>query len=148
MQIAIREAEAADREAIVGLVAELARTEQWPLELRPGYVATYLAFPGTTVLLAEDDGMTLGLLAFSVRPGLFHGGESGFVEELVVAPAARRQGVARALLQEALRRIENAGCREVSIATGCENHEAQRLYRRLGLVEESLLLEKHLPPSP
>ena len=63
-----------------------------------------------------------------------------------MAPAARRQGVAGALLQEALRRIEEAGCREIAIATGLENHEAQRLYRRLGLVEESLLLEKHFQP--
>jgi ribosomal protein S18 acetylase RimI-like enzyme len=104
--------------------------------------------PAPTVLLAEDADASLGLLAFSLHPGLFHGGESGFIEELVVTPTARRQGVGGALLQEALRRIEQAGCREVSIATGFENHEAQRLYRGLGLVEESLLLEKHLPPSP
>jgi ribosomal protein S18 acetylase RimI-like enzyme len=49
------------------------------------------------------------------------------------------------LLQTAMGRMAEQGCREISLSTGSDNAEAQRLYRSLGLTEESLLLERHLP---
>jgi ribosomal protein S18 acetylase RimI-like enzyme len=143
----IRDATPADAAAVVGLVAELARSEGWPLELSEEYVPTYLAFPGARVLLAERDGGAVGLLAFCVRPGLFHAGDIGYIDELVVAPAARRTGVATRLLQTAMDRMAAHGCKEISLSTGLDNAEAQRLYRSLGLTEESLLLERHLPAT-
>jgi len=143
----IRDASPADAAAIVGLIAELAHGEDWPLELTEEYVAVYLEFPGTRVLLAERDGEAVGLLAYCVRPGLFHAGEIGYIDELIVMPAARRTGVATQLLQLAMRRMADRGCKEVSLSTDFENAEAQRLYRSLGLTEESLLLERHLRPE-
>jgi ribosomal protein S18 acetylase RimI-like enzyme len=144
--VTIRDATPADATAIVGLIAELARSEDWPLELSEEYVPTYLAFPGARVLLAEREDEVVGLLAYCVRPGLFHAGDSGYIDELVVAPASRRTGVATRLLQTTMDRMTEQGCKEVSLSTGLDNAEAQRLYRSLGLTEESLLLERHLPP--
>jgi len=146
MPITVRDASAADAVAVVHLVAELADSEAWPLELTEEYVPAYLGFPGTHVLLAEQDGRAVGLLAYSLRPGLFHGGEIGYIEEVVVAPAARRTGVATQLLRLAMQRMKECGCKEVSLSVGFHNTEAQRLYRSLGLTEESLLLERHLYP--
>jgi [ribosomal protein S18]-alanine N-acetyltransferase len=142
----VRDALQADAAAIVSLIAELADSEHWPLELTEDYVPTYLAFPGTRVLLAERDGKAVGLLAYCIRPGLFHAGDIGCVDELVVATAARRSGVATQLLEAAIARMTGQGCREISLSTGFDNAEAQRLYRALGLTEESLLLERHLQP--
>jgi ribosomal protein S18 acetylase RimI-like enzyme len=144
--VIVRDATAADAAAIVGLVAELADSEDWPLELTEAYVPTYLTFPGARVLLAESGDRAVGLLAYCVRPGLFHAGDIGSIDELVVAPSARRTGVATRLLQTAMRRMAEWGCKEISLSTGFDNAEAQRLYRSLGLTEESLLLEKHLQP--
>jgi ribosomal protein S18 acetylase RimI-like enzyme len=45
-----------------------------------------------------------------------------------------------------MQRMKECGCKEVSLSVGCHNTEAQRLYRSLGLTEESLLLERHLYP--
>jgi len=143
--VTIRDATAADAAAIVGLIAELADAEDWPLELTEAYVPIYLAFLGTGVLLAERDREAVGLLAYCVRPGLFHAGDSGSIDELVVAPAARRTGVATELLRAAMELMAARGCKEISLSTGFDNAEAQRLYRSLGLTEESLLLERHLP---
>jgi ribosomal protein S18 acetylase RimI-like enzyme len=140
----IRDASPADASAVVDLIAELAHDEDWPLELTADYVPTYLGFPGARVLLAERDGEAVGLLAYCVRPGLFHAGEIGYIDELVVSLAARRTGVATRLLQLAMGRMAERGCKEISLSTGFENAEAQRLYRSLGLTEESLLLERHL----
>ena len=145
MTVTIRDATAADAAAIVGLVAELADAEDWPLELTEAYVPIYLAFLGTGVLLAERDREAVGLLAYCVRPGLFHAGDSGSIDELVVAPAARRTGVATELLRAAMELMAARGCKEISLSTGLDNAEARHLYRSLGLTEESLLLELHLP---
>jgi ribosomal protein S18 acetylase RimI-like enzyme len=142
--VIVRDATAADAAAIVGLIAELADSEDWPLELTEAYVPTYLTFPGARVLLAECGERAVGLLAYCVRPGLFHAGDIGYIDELVVAPFARRIGVATRLLQTAMGRMAERGCKEISLSTGFDNAEAQRLYRSLGLTEESLLLERHL----
>jgi ribosomal protein S18 acetylase RimI-like enzyme len=143
--VTIRDATPADAAAIVGLVAELADSEHWPLELTAAYVPAYLAVPGVRVLLAERGDEAVGLLAYCVRPGLFHAGDIGYIDELVVARPARRTGVATQLLQTAMDRMAVQGCKEISLSTGFDNAEAQRLYRSLGLTEESLLLERHLP---
>lgn len=145
MTVTIRDATAADAAAIVDLIAELADAEDWPLELTAAYVPAYLTFPGARVLLAEHDDEAVGLLAYCVRPGLFHAGDVGYIDELVVAPSARRTGVATRLLQTAMGRMAEHGCKEISLSTGLDNAEAQRLYRSLGLTDESLLLERHLP---
>jgi ribosomal protein S18 acetylase RimI-like enzyme len=44
---------------------------------------------------------------------------------------------------EALRRFEAAGCREAAVSTELGNERAAALYRKHGLVDESLQLEKH-----
>jgi ribosomal protein S18 acetylase RimI-like enzyme len=145
--ITVRDASPADAAVVVRLIAELADNEAWPLELTEEYVPAYLGFPGTHVLLAERDGEPIGLLAYSLRPGLFHAGEIGCIEEVVVVPGARRMGVATRLLRLAMQRMNERGCKEVSLSVGLQNAEAQRLYRSLGLTEESLLLERHLRPT-
>jgi ribosomal protein S18 acetylase RimI-like enzyme len=143
--LTVRDTTPADAAAIVRLIAEIADSEHWPLELSEPYVPTYLAYPGSRVLLAEQGEDAIGLLAYCVRPGLFHAGDIGYIDELVVSLPARRTGVATLLLQTAIDRMTAQGCKEISLSTGFDNAEAQRLYRSLGLTEESLLLERHLP---
>ena len=143
MPITVRDASAADAVAVVHLVAELADSEAWPLELTEEYVPAYLGFPGTHVLLAEQDGRAVGLLAYSLRPGLFHGGSWGCIDELIVTATAQGKGVGDALVSEALRRFEALGCREAAVSTELDNDRAAALYRKHGLTDESRQLEKH-----
>jgi len=143
MCITVRDAVGDDRETILRLIAVMARDFGEKLALDVAYVGTYLSHPGCHVLLAEDDGRVSGLLSYSLRPSLFHGADSGSIDELVVALEARGRGVATLLLQTAIARMTAAGCAEVSVSTTTDNEPAMRLYRRLGLAEESLLLERH-----
>jgi ribosomal protein S18 acetylase RimI-like enzyme len=55
-----------------------------------------------------------------------------YVDALAVAPAARRRGVAGALLADAERTARAEGATGVALDTGLENEPAQRLYERLG----------------
>lgn len=55
-----------------------------------------------------------------------------YVDALAVAPAFQRQGIAGALVAEAIRQAEHGGLRVVALDTGLENRAAQSLYERLG----------------
>ena len=98
---------------------------------------------GDEVIVAELDGQAVGLLTWFVRPGLFHGGRLGYIDELVVREHARRKGVADALLGAVMARFAAAGCVEVSVSTMPDNEPAKALYRKHGLVDEALFLERH-----
>jgi ribosomal protein S18 acetylase RimI-like enzyme len=143
MDIRIRRATAADAGVVADLVGEMAQAFGGTREMDASYVPSYLAHPGNGVLLAEIAGETIGLLAYSVRPNLYHGGDAGTVEELVVRAGMRRRGIGATLLRHGLDVLEEAGCVEVSLSTDLGNEPAQALYRRLGLTEESLEMARH-----
>jgi ribosomal protein S18 acetylase RimI-like enzyme len=143
MSITVRDARAGDEETVADLIRVLAAAEDDTSPVTAAYVSAYLAHENLHALLAEVDGRAVGLLTYSFHPGLFHAGTSAMIDELVVRPEAQGSGVGDALLTEAVRRFEVAGCSEASVSTGMENARAQALYRKHGLSEEALLLEKH-----
>lgn len=141
MKILIRAPQKKDIPAIVQLIAELASTAGETSPITPAYVSQYLASSSSWILLAEVEGDVVGLLSYSIRPDLYHAGNCCLVEELIVKAACRNQGIGTALMKELLARL--AGCVEVSVGVMTENTEALKFYRRQGLDEEAVLLEKH-----
>ena len=140
----IRHASPQDAAVIVALIHELAETigESSPLTL--DFVHNYLSHPGSAVLLAEVDGKVCALLSYAVKPDLFHAGYSAEIEALVVTRQARGKGAASLLINHILELGACSGWAEISVSTGFENNTAQDVYRRHGLTDESLLLERHL----
>ncbi len=132
-----------DAAKVVALIKQLASEMKEGSALTEDYVAGYLRFPGNHVLLAEEDGSVLGLISFSVRPGLFHAADCALIEELVVAAGHRGRGVGGMLLKDLLVRLEQQGCAEVAVTTMPGNEGAARFYRSHGLVDEAVYLEKH-----
>lgn len=139
--VAIREGRPGDEPAVVDLIQEMASGDS---PITAAFVSSYLAQPGSGLFLAEEGGRPVGLLSYSVRPDLYHAGPAALVEELIVHAPQRGRGVGGALLEAFLARMAAIGCAEVAIAVLPENESAQRLYRAHGLVEEALLLERHL----
>ena len=144
MTFSIRPAGPADAAVIADLIGELARDGDWSSPLSATYAAKYLAHPGHGVLLAEEDGETVGLISYSIRPNLYHAADSCLIEELIVRRRARGRGVGRALVEELERLAAARRCAEISVTTLPKNERAIRFYRRLGLTDEALYLEKHL----
>lgn len=140
----VRPATAADAAAVAGLVAFLAEDPDEPVPATAGWVCECLGDDAFFALVAELDGDVVGVVTWALVRGLFHGKKSAVIEEAVVAPACRDRGIGRALLEEAVARIKRQDVAEISISTGFENERAQHLYRALGLVEETLMLEQHL----
>jgi GNAT superfamily N-acetyltransferase len=90
----------------------------------------------STLLLAERDGEALGFthlypLFSSVRTARLW-----LLNDLFVADAARRQGVARALLDAASAFARERGAAGLMLETGRDNEPARALYRAAGWTED------------
>jgi ribosomal protein S18 acetylase RimI-like enzyme len=147
MKTQIREAVPADAPHIAALIHELALSIGETSPIAPAYVLTYLGFPGCHILLAEQQGQIAGLLSYSIRPNLYHQGDTALIEELIVRDAWRGKGLGSALMRELLTRLEAAGCIELSVTTMPDNDGAIRFYHVHGLVDEAIYLEKHFVTS-
>ena len=87
------------------------------------------------VLVAEAGGEIVGSV-YVATPGPEH----GFVFGLYVVPAARRQGIARALMTAAAEELREQGRRYVVLSVDTPNAEARAMYEALGFVDQSRIL--------
>lgn len=83
------------------------------------------------VLLAGDP--PLGLALLRTRPSLWSPATDAYLEELYVAPAHRRKGIGRALLDAAIEAARQAGADHFELTTGETDTEARALYESTGL---------------
>jgi ribosomal protein S18 acetylase RimI-like enzyme len=89
------------------------------------WLRTYMT--SGVVLIAEEDGVPVGMLEASPAEATrWH------VETVYVKPAARRRGVAKALLRECADRARKAGVGHVSLGVLVANQPAVSIWRRLG----------------
>jgi GNAT superfamily N-acetyltransferase len=91
--------------------------------------------PDRTLLVATVDGTVAGTVdLIVVRPSLTHGGRPwAAVENVVVDSRFRRQGVGRALMEEAARRAREAGCCKLQLLSNQRRTEAHAFYRAVGM---------------
>ncbi|MDD4050495.1 MAG: GNAT family N-acetyltransferase [candidate division Zixibacteria bacterium] len=142
--IIIRNGARGDESAVVRLVKELGENSNDESPVNDSFVQEYFRHSGCGILLAEDDGVVVGLLSYCLRPSLFHAAVSCLIETLIVTEVARSQGAGRALMVEILRRAETQKWAEVSVSVMPDNQRALWFYKLLGLTDEAVLLEKHV----
>jgi len=140
-QVTIREAIHADATDVVRLIQTSVDTGS---PLTEEYVHEYLDSPKSKILLAEKDGKSVGLLSYSIRPDLWHATMCCFIEEITVDEPERGKGIGTQLIQFVMDKMKKSGCAEIVLIVDKENIAAQHLYKRLGIDEEALCLEKHL----
>lgn len=88
-------------------------------------ISLQLSLPGAFGLIDERGGMLLGRVTV----------DEAEVLTLAVAPDARRQGIARALLGAARAETRLRGARKMFLEVAAGNAPAQELYRQIGFVE-------------
>jgi ribosomal protein S18 acetylase RimI-like enzyme len=100
----------------------------------------FLAEPGHHLLFAFDQaGRAIGMIS-GVETTHPDKGTEMFVYELGVAPAARLQGVATALVEELAVIARERGCYGMWVATEPDNEAAKATYRKSGANEEAPFL--------
>ena len=147
----IRPAVAADHASVRALAAELtAGVAPW----RPaaGVAAAAASWVADACQAADEDdhlllvactpaGEVVGFAGATVRRH-FSGEREAYLGELVVAPAARRGGIAGELVADVEVWARSRGLRRVTLDTGAANSAARELYARLGYAEEQVQLTR------
>ncbi|MGK5628901.1 GNAT family N-acetyltransferase [Streptomyces sp. URMC 123] len=123
----IREASEELVEAFGRLLPQLSSTAK-PLDFEA--TDRMVSCNANTVLVARTSEAIVGTLTLVLLP--LPSGLRGRVEDVVVDTAARGQGVAALLTQEALRLAREAGARTVDLTSRPDRAAANRLYERLG----------------
>ena len=140
MAVTLREARSGDRDAIVEvtLAAYQEYASQVPIwgPYRQNILATLANPRPATQLVAERDGTIVGtVLLYPASPAGAAAPGQGLWPEvrlLAVAPSARGQGVAHALMQECVRRAREARADALTLHTMSAMQAALRLYTRMG----------------
>jgi ribosomal protein S18 acetylase RimI-like enzyme len=144
MTLTIRHAGPGDEPAIMRLIQEFADATQERSATDEHHVRRYLASPDTTILLACDERTVVGMVSYSIHPGLLHAGDSAEIDTLVVLEDRRRQGIGTRLLRTGMRLIQDSGCVEIGATVATDDEIAQGLCFDAGLTDALMRLEKHL----
>jgi len=112
------------------------RRERFEQPLPAAYVRAFEAIaadPNNELVVAEDAGELLGVLQLTFIPYLTHQGSwRALIEGVRVSSTRRGQGLGRALLQWAIARARERGCRLVQLTTDKARPDALRFYEGLG----------------
>lgn len=135
MAPAVRLATLSDLPQIAALFDAYRQFYEQPADLARAttFIAERLQEHSSLILVAEDASATL--VGFTQLYPLFDSvsaRRSFVLYDLYIAHAARRQGVARALMQEAVQEAGRRGAGRLELQTARTNVPAQKLYEGLG----------------
>jgi hypothetical protein len=82
--------------------------------------------PNTSLLVATDGRMLVGIAVLALRPSVSAGGLVGTIDLLAVEPGSEESGVIEALLAELIRSARNKGCALLEGNTPVEPAELAR----------------------
>lgn len=98
------------------------------------FLGTQLDDDDVAVFVADLEGVTVGYVFAALEPQSWKElrEAAGFIHDVVVISAARRAGVATALMEAASAWLKSRGAPRVMLWTAEQNHDAQDLFTRLG----------------
>jgi GNAT superfamily N-acetyltransferase len=137
MTLATWRAEPHEAETVAALLVQFRNHmgHDWPSEnaFLAG-VERLIERPDTEFLLGcpDEDSPPAGVCQLRFRHGLWMAAEDCWLEDLFVTEAARRSGVGAALVEAALARARERGCRRVELDVSDANEAALALYGRYG----------------
>ena len=107
-------------------------------------VAAVSANPNDAVLLADEAGAIVGLVAIHSFEMLHRPGRLGRITALVVSASARRRGVGHELLSTAESHLRSIGCTKLEVTSGASRPDAHGFYAAHGYEEQRV----HFVKSP
>ena len=98
------------------------------------FLGTRLDDRNAVILVAETKGETIGYVYGEIEGYDYMSlrGPAGVVNDLIVDPAYRSQGVGRLLLETIISCLKSRGVPRVVLSTATKNESAQRLFERSG----------------
>ena len=120
-----------------GLLAQIA-PNVFADPIEPAWLATYLAEPLMMLVVALAGDVVIGQVKCAIhrhpeKPA------DGYIDDVRVASAYQRQGIARAMLAETERWAREKGCADLWLATETGNDGARALYERFAQSKPAVL---------
>jgi len=153
MDVKIRTATAADKDAVIELLPRLADFDV-PKHRNPDHLwqgdATMFgdwltgSRPDVETLVAHFEGIVVGVAMLSIGKELLSGEPSAHLEVLAVAKAAEGKGIGSALMVSSERLAIEKGAKSMSLHVFANNMKARALYERKGFDGELLRYSKVL----
>jgi GNAT superfamily N-acetyltransferase len=149
--VRVRAARRDDFEAVTRLLEALGRPQvdaSREDDCRAVYEAQ-IVDPDTHHIVAEDASGVVAFASLHFRTRLNHATEEAWIPDLIVAEAARRQGIGRALLDEVERRARERGCHNLELESAYHRAEAHHMYRQFKMRDagKSFYKEFGTPPA-
>ena len=129
-------AEADEAREVAGLLAEFGawfgNHEPREQEIRASVERIMAGDDGEYLLGAADDGPPTGVCQLRFRWSVWKSAEDCWLEDLFVREEARRSGLGRALIEAALDRAGERGCKRIELDVNEDNAAALALYEACG----------------
>ena len=135
MKISVREADAEDLRAVLGLYAQVGLDEgrTLPLDEAEAIFDHMRAYPNYRLYVAELGGRVVGTFTLIVMRNLIHqGATSGVVEGVGVDVSLRGQGIGRVMMEHARALCRAAGCYKLALSSNLTRERAHAFYDGLG----------------
>jgi len=96
--------------------------------------------PATGQIYCATDGDALiGMVSILFTVSTAEGGPAAWLEDMIVDPKYRSQGLGQRLLHEAIAGARAAGCTRITLLTDTTNATAMRFYERDGFVRSQMV---------
>ncbi len=88
---------------------------------------------------AASEDMIVGMVSILFSVSTAEGGRVAWLEDMIVHPDKRGQGIGRTLLDAAIRGAREAGCLRLTLLTDTTNAAAMQFYARSGFSRSAML---------
>jgi len=91
------------------------------------------------IYCATDGDTMIGMVSILFTVSTAEGGRAAWLEDMVVRPGHRGQGIGERLLETAINEARTAGCRRITLLTDATNTSAMRFYSRAGFALSQMI---------
>jgi len=91
------------------------------------------------IYCATDGDRIVGMVSILFTVSTAEGGRAAWLEDMVVHPSRRAQGIGERLLHMAIGEARAAGCSRITLLTDATNSSAMRFYGRAGFVRSQMI---------
>ena len=91
-----------------------------------------------TILLARNDEKILGMINLLFTESTALGAKVAILEDMVVLPTFRGEGIGSQLIDYAIDESKKEGCKRITLLTDIENIKAQSFYQKKGFVKSKM----------
>ena len=145
MSVNIRLAKPEDQRRCSELLDVLAEATLEPYEIfNSDAFSKLISNERGSLVIAEENGIILGMASVSFNLALRYNGEYCQLEELVVDQDARGKNIGGLLIEEALRLAKNRGCKEAGLYVLDSTKHNQTFYEKYGFVKIGEEMRKSL----